>query len=186
MPVEASLDAYTGTGSLVLFEPAPTALEAGEEFDWFADNDVLVSLANDGLLVPIRIRVDGVWLVRITTEDLTDLERRAVLQTERNFWIHIQSHEVVFGGLEALPVREGPAERFVDEFGDRIECDPGRFQVTVHRLIGQHAEDVEGLMASSSSRVPCWVLVLRRLEDHEPPPHLDALPDLSFLQPNSG
>lgn len=89
MTTEVLLDAYTGTGVLVLFEPDEVAPHADAESDWCIDNTVLLTLANAGLLIAINVQVDGVWLCKLTTGELSDLERQAVLQSEDHFWIDV-------------------------------------------------------------------------------------------------
>lgn len=79
MAIEALLNAYTGSGVLVLFQPAEVAPYAGTESDWCTEDRVLLTLANAGLVVPINVKVDGVWLCKVTTNDLTGLERRSVI-----------------------------------------------------------------------------------------------------------
>lgn len=90
--------------------------------------------------------------------------------------------EVVLGGLEALPNRAGPPDKFVDEFGDRIALEPGRYRAEVHRLIGHHDEQVELEMASADTAVPSYIVRLRRMSDGKSPPHLERLPNFSPAQ----
>lgn len=182
MTTEALLDAYTGTGVLVIFEPSEVAPYAGVESDWCIEDRVLLSLANAGVLVPINVKADGVWLCKLTTGELSDLEQQALLQSDDHFWINVKGRQIVFGGLEALPNRNTPPDRFVDEFGDWVSLDPGRYRATVCRLVGHHSKEVEQEMNQSNQDIPSYVVMLHRLLDAEEPPHLETVPNFSPYQ----
>lgn len=184
MELNVLLDAYTGSGVLVLFEPGQVAPHAGSEPEWCVEDKVLLSLANEGLLAPINVKADGVWLCRLTTGQLSEVERPAVLQSEDRFWIDVKSHEVVFGGLEALPTRGGSPDRFVDEFGDRVAFDPGRYQVIVHRLAGKHSNQVNESIDDADMEVPSYVIAIRPMDEGRHVSRLESLPNLSPFQEN--
>lgn len=186
MDLDVRLDPYSGCALLVLFEPDQISQRAGIEPDWASGDSVLLSLANAGLLVPIHTRIDGGWLCRLTTGELTATERAVVLQTEDRFWLDVKGNTIVLGGFEAVPAQGEPPDKFVDEFGDRVAVEPGRYQVIVHRLTGDHPEEVGRMLESADPPIPAYVIQMRPLAQGVALDPLEAMPDLSPLQSTTG
>jgi hypothetical protein len=168
------VEALTGCGMLVLFEPSEIVPFIGERSDWYTEDKILLSLANQGLLLPLNVRVDGAYRCRITDSGLQLAEKPYLVQSEDKFWLKISDSELAVGGMESLPTRIGKPDKLVDEFGGRIPFHPGTYKFIVHKLV--HPDD------SIRSELPDYVISYRIFQPGEAIPLLDTIPDLSFLK----
>lgn len=168
------VEAFTGCGMLVLFEPSAIVPFMGERSDWYTEDKVLLGLANQGFLLPLNVRVDGAYICRITDGGLYSAEEPYLVQVEDKFWLKISGNELVVSGLESLPTRIGPPDKLVDEFGGRVPFHPGNYRFTVYRLAHtNNPGDNEPLD---------YVVSYRNIQPEEGIPLLSSIPDLSFIK----
>ncbi len=168
------VETFTGCGMLVLFEPSAIVPFMGERSDWYTEDEVLLTLANQGLLLPLNVRIDGAYRCRITDSGLQPAEKLYLVQSEDKFRLKISGKELAVGGLESLPTRIGKPDKLVDEFGGKIPFDPGFYKFVVYRLLHPGA--------AVDYKLPDYVIYYRAIQRGEAISPLKIIPDLSFLK----
>ena len=123
----------TDTATIAIFDEGLRRDPLASGLDWWALplNEVPEVARREAALVSLG--ADGVYVVRMTDGELTDVERAYAGEVVRGLGFIATSGRVAVGPGEALP-EPGSASTFPDESCAVLEIDPGAYQVDAYSI----------------------------------------------------
>lgn len=93
----------TDVATIAIFDPMTFDIHKDDEGDWWTGSLEDIKEVQDGKAAVISMGCDGTYVVRLTSEDLTELERRNAIDVLDNIGVEVSSGKLYIGDGVNIP-----------------------------------------------------------------------------------
>jgi len=130
----------TDTATLAVFDPALLALRVDDVDGWWCGSFHSVSEVASGRIALFGLGGDGVYKLRVTSQELTSAESSYATEVI-TLGIEVESGRVFVGAGECIPSGGAALEPGTEANGSFITVPPGQYNVAVYAVMWEDATD---------------------------------------------
>ncbi len=132
-----NINLITDTATIALFDPKALTHRINDECDWWVDSQTLPEV-HQGNMTIIGLGGDGLYKIRVTSQDLTEDEKDFAKYVTQDSGVHVMSGKIFIGAGEEIPGGELTINQGINELsecgGGFIKLPNGDYTIRVYGI----------------------------------------------------